>query len=317
MIKLLQFSGRPSLAKIFIRKTSDETQDALTPKKLKMINYCFYGASVVIGGACVLGYYLEKTIKATDLVVHPQKLDWFHNQSFWHGYDVKAVRRGYQVYKQVCAACHSIMLYEYRHFVNTIMTEEEAKAEAAMEMIEDGPNDNGEMFMRPRRLTDQLPKAYKSEVHAKLANNMAVPPDMMLITLARHGGEDYIFHLLTGYQEAPQGVQLGQGQAYNPYFPNGSVLSMAQQLFDDMLTYDDGTPATQSQMAKDVTNFLKYLAEPDLELRKKMALKVMTMGIPLSFLLLYYKRFIASTWKSQKVLFRRIKGRDESVAPKR
>lgn len=159
---------------------------------------------------------------------------------------------------------------------------------------------------------------------AKLANNMAIPPDMALISLARHGGEvnlllfcvflqlnvflqNYIFNLLTGYQEAPAGILVEEGQAYNPYFPNGGVLSMAQQLFDDMLEYKDGkvyferiffdksshpqeipkdfwnyyladhfsgTPATQSQLAKDVATFLAFLADPELDDRKRWAFKV-------------------------------------------
>lgn len=294
-----------------LRLYSTESADALNPRKSKLMKLLFGAGAALVGGTIVLGYKLEQTgVKATDLVVHSHKMPWFHAESIWHGYDVRSVRRGYQVYKQVCAACHSLDMYAYRHFVGQIMTEDEAKAEAAEIMVEDGPNDAGLMFTRPGRLNDQLPKPYKNEVQAKLANNMAIPPPLMLITLARHGGEDYLFHLLTGYQEAPAGIELAAGQAYNPYFPNGSVLSMAQQLYDDMLTYEDGTPATMSQMAKDVSTFLKYLAEPELPDRKKMAIKLAILTIPLSFLLLYYKRFMFSTWKTQKFIFRKVKGRE-------
>uniref|UniRef100_A0A915JPE4 Uncharacterized protein n=1 Tax=Romanomermis culicivorax TaxID=13658 RepID=A0A915JPE4_ROMCU len=155
MSKFLQFFGSRSS---FLRKNGQNSikflsTDLTDEKTLKMMRKLKIGATIVgviCGGASIFGYYLEKTIcKASDLVVHPLEVPFFHKQSIWHGYDVKAVRRGYQVYKQVCQACHSVMIYEYRHFVNQIMTEDEARAEAAEMTVEDGPNDNGEYFTRP------------------------------------------------------------------------------------------------------------------------------------------------------------------------
>lgn len=319
MLRILKIPTR-NPSRLILRELSSETEAELlgvTPKKLSWMKKMFCGTMAVGTGVVAYGYYLERTVhdaKAEDLVAHPHQMPWFHVESVWHGYDIRSVRRGYQVYKQVCAACHNIEVYKYRHFVGRIFTEKEAKAEAADTMVEDGPNEEGKMFMRPGILNDEMPRPYANEMQAKLANNMAIPPPLEYIALARHGGEEYLFHLLTSYYEAPAGITVAAGQAYNPYFPNGSVLSMAQQLYDDMITYEDGTPATQSQMAKDVTNFLSFIAKPYQDERKKSAIKLFFTTVPLFFILLYYKRFIFTSLKSQKFLFRSIKGRE---APKK
>ena len=134
-----------------------------------------------------------------------------------------SIRRGYEVYKQVCAACHSMKYVAYRELVGVSHTKEEAAAEAAQIQVQDGPDENGKMFMRGGKLYDTFPSPYPNEEAAKKANNGAAPPDLSLIVLARHGNEDYIFSLLTGFREAPAGVKPPNGTHFNPYFPGGSL----------------------------------------------------------------------------------------------
>lgn len=253
-------------------------------------------------------YALERSVAASGVELHPPTLPWSHS-GFFDSLDYASVRRGYQVYKQVCAACHSMDQIYFRHFVNVFLTEEEAKAEAAEYEIADVDQDTGKPIMRPRKLFDKLPRPYDNDIAAKVANNNALPPDMSWISRGRHGGENYIFALLTSYMDPPEGVALGEGQAYNPYF-SGGVLSMAQQLFDDMLEYKDGTPATQSQMAKDVATFLCWVAEPEQDTRKRILVKSIVLLPIISFIVIYYKRYIWTTMKSERFIFRNLRGRE-------
>jgi ubiquinol-cytochrome c reductase cytochrome c1 subunit len=192
----------------------------------------------------------------------------------------------------------------YREMVGVIFTEDEAKAEAAEIMVKDGPDEEGNYFERPGKLSDRLPNPYENEEAAKAANNGALPPDLSYIVKARHGGEDYIFSLLTGYCDPPAGFNLQEGQYFNPYFLGGAI-SMAQALYNEIIEYEDGTPATQSQCAKDVCTFLRWTAEPEHDIRKRYAVKFLAlMGIiiPLVF---YYKRFKWSVIKSRKITFKK------------
>jgi len=272
--------------------------------KSKML-WATLGAAAASGVGLL--YALERSVSASGIELHPPKLPWSHS-GFFDSLDYASVRRGYQVYKQVCAACHSMDQIYYRHFTNVFLTEEEAKAEAAETEIADVDQDTGKPIMRPRKLFDKLPRPYENDIQAKVANNNALPPDMSWINRARHGGENYIFMLLTSYMDPPAGVVLGEGQAYNPYF-SGGVLSMAQQLFDEMLEYPDGTPATQSQMAKDVATFLTWVAEPEQDTRKRILLKSLVLTPLIAVVLLYYKRYFWSTIKSERFIFRNIRGR--------
>lgn len=264
------------------------------------------GAAAASGIGLV--YALERSVSASGAELHPPDMPWSH-RGWIDSLDYASVRRGYQVYKQVCAACHSMDQIYFRHFVNIFLTEEEAKEEAAEYEIADVDQDSGKNIMRPRKLFDKLPRPYENDIQAKVANNNALPPDMSWITRARHGNESYIFALLTGYTDPPEGVELGEGQAYNPYFAGG-VISMAQQLFDDMLDYKDGTPATQSQMAKDVSTFLTWVAEPEQDTRKRMALKSLILLPIVTVIVLYYKRYFWSGIKSERHIFRTLRGRE-------
>jgi len=257
-------------------------------------------AGAATAGGAGLAVALNQAVYASELTLHPPKLPWSHNGMF-ASFDHASIRRGYEVYKQVCAACHSMKYLHYRNLVGVSHTEAEAKAEAAEVMVRDGPDEEGNMFERPGKLADQFPAPYVNDEAARAANNGALPPDLSYITLARHGGADYLFALLTGYvEEPPAGVSLGENQHYNPYFPGGSI-GMAQALYNEIIEYSDGTPATLTQLAKDVSTFLNWASEPEHDQRKRMAVKAM-MVFPVLMLGFYYvKRHKWSVIKSRKL----------------
>ncbi|KAL2935972.1 Cytochrome c1-1 heme protein mitochondrial [Bienertia sinuspersici] len=171
---------------------------------------------------------------------------WPHS-GILSSYDHASIRRGHQVYQQVCASCHSMSLVSYRDLVGVAYTEEETKAMAAEIEVADGPNDEGEMFTRPGKLSDRFPEPYPNEAAARFANGGAYPPDLSLITKARHNGQSYVFALLTGYRDPPAGVSIREGLHYNPYFPGGAI-AMPKMLNDGAVEYEDGTVATEAQM---------------------------------------------------------------------
>jgi len=267
--------------------------------KMKKVAVAAVGAA--LGGAAAVGFALNQTVKAS-VQLHPHQLPWTHN-GLIDSLDHSSIRRGYEVYKQVCAACHSMQYMAYRNLIGVTHTEDEAKAEAEDIMVTDGPNDEGEMFQRPGKLSDYFPAPYANDEAARAANNGALPPDLTYITSARHGGEDYLFHLLTGYCDPPAGVKLADGQYYNPYFPGGAI-SMAQALYNEIIEYEDGTPATQSQLAKDVATFLKWSAEPEHDTRKLMIIKTLMIFSVLISTAYYMKRRSWSSLKSRKLVFR-------------
>jgi ubiquinol-cytochrome c reductase cytochrome c1 subunit len=225
---------------------------------------------------------------------------WSH-EGMLDSYDHAAIRRGFQVYQQVCAACHSLQYIHYRDLVGVCYSEEEAKAMAADVEVADGPNDEGEMFERPGRLSDPLPSPYTNEQAARYANGGAYPPDLSLITTARPNGQNYLFSLLLGYKEPPAGVSVREGLYYNPYFPGGAI-AMPRMLADGGVEYDDGTPSNSSQQAKDVTTFLAWAASPEQDERKLMGVKAITViGIMWAFAV-YQKRLRWSVLKSRKIV---------------
>ena len=195
--------------------------------------------------------------------------DWTGYGAFV-GYDWPAIRRGRQVYTEVFAPCHSLTSLTFNHF-QAFMTKEEIRALAETYEITDPEPDRGTgaYIVRKGRSTDPLPKPFPNQAAAAASNNGAVPPDLRLATYSFEGGEDYIFSLLTGYKwgeymEIPPWLNIKPGQFFNPYF-KGCVLSMPPPLSDGLLDYEDGTPATVSQMAKDVVSFLKWVSDPDHE----------------------------------------------------
>jgi ubiquinol-cytochrome c reductase cytochrome c1 subunit len=259
-------------------------------------------AGAATAGAVGLGVALQAAVFAGELELHPPQLPWSHN-GYFQALDHASIRRGYVVYKQVCAACHSMNYMYYRNLIDVCFTEDEAKAEAEEIMVTDGPDDEGNMFERPGKLSDRFPNPYANDEAAKAANNGALPPDLSFIVNARHGGEDYLFFLLTGYCDPPAGIELREGLHYNPYFPGGAI-GMAQQLFPESVEYEDGTPATVSQMAKDVATFLRFACEPEHDQRKRMGMKAMMIFSLLTAVAYYLKRHRWSVLKSRAVAFK-------------
>ncbi len=198
--------------------------------------------------------------------------DWPFSGIFGH-YDRGAMQRGFQVYREVCSGCHSLRLIAFRNLEALGYGEDEIKAIAAEYTVEDGPDDEGEMFERPGLPADRIPSPFANSKAAAAANNGAVPPDLSLMIKARNGGADYLHALLTGYSDPPDDVELLDVQSYNLYFP-GNLIAMAPPLEVDAVEYADGTPATVEQMASDVANFLAWTAEPEMEDRKRMGIKV-------------------------------------------
>jgi len=204
-------------------------------------------------------------------------------------YDQAALKRGFEVYRQVCSNCHAMHLLAYRDLEAIGYTADEVKEIAASVQVTDGPNDAGEMFERPGRASDRFHSPFPNDAAARAANNGALPPDQSLIAKARVGGPDYIYALMTGYVDPPAGFKLQDGMNYNEYFP-GHQIAMPAPLADGAVTYADGTKATLDQEAKDVANFLMWAAEPKLDARKHTGVKVMLFLIVLSLLLYAVKR---------------------------
>lgn len=189
-------------------------------------------------------------------------------------YDRASLQRGFQVYTQVCSACHSMDLLSYRNLTALGYTADEVKAIAASHTVHDGPNDEGEMFDRPGLPSDRFVGPFPNKKAAAAANNGALPPDLSLIAKARHGGASYIYGILTGYEEPPAGKTLLSSQHWNKYMP-GNVIAMPPPLTTEgQVAYEDGSPQTVDQYAKDVASFLTWAAEPHMEDRKRIGLKV-------------------------------------------
>lgn len=243
-----------------------------------------------------------RTVLADDEALHPPHIAWPHSGPL-QSFDAASIRRGYEVYKNVCASCHSLNRIAYRNLVGVCFTEDEVKEMAEDLEVDDGPNDEGLMFTRPGRLTDYFPAPYPNEEAARYANNGALPPDLSLISKARHGGENYLWALLTGYRDAPAGINVREGLYYNPYFPGGQI-AMARALYDGAVEYEDGTEATTSQMAKDVATFLAWAAEPEHDMRKKMGMEWMAVMTMVAVGMLYMKRFKWSLYKSRRIEFK-------------
>ncbi|RCW28217.1 ubiquinol-cytochrome c reductase cytochrome c1 subunit [Ciceribacter lividus] len=225
-------------------------------------------------------------------IFKPKNVEWTFAGPFGK-YDKGQLQRGLKVYKEVCSACHSMSLVSFRTLEHLGYSEEQVKAFAGEYEVQDGPNADGEMYTRKAVPSDYFPSPFPNKEAAAAANGGAAPPDMSLLAKARgiergfptfifdiftqyqEGGPDYIYSLLTGYQAAPEGVEVAEGTNFNPYFAGASALKMAPPLSDGQVTYDDGSPETLDQYAKDVAAFLMWAAEPHLEERKHTGFMVM------------------------------------------
>lgn len=259
-------------------------------------------AGITASGLLYSESLTANAMTAAEHGLHSPEFDWPQNGPF-ETFDHASIRRGYQVYREVCAACHSLDRVAWRTLVGVSHTNSEVKEMAEEFEYDDEPDDNGNPKKRPGKLADYIPGPYPNEQAARAANQGALPPDLSLIVKARHGGSDYIFSLLTGYPEdAPDGVTLPVGANYNPYFPGGSI-AMARVLFDDLVEYEDGTPATTSQMAKDVTQFLNWCSEPEHDERKRQGLKAIIILSSLYLLSVWVKKFKWAGIKTRKFTF--------------
>ncbi|MBX3580339.1 MAG: cytochrome c1 [Rhizobiaceae bacterium] len=245
-------------------------------------------------------------------IMHPTEEDWSFAGPFGT-YDRVQLQRGLKVYKEVCSACHSMELVAFRTLSDLGYSEAQIKALAAEYTVTDGPNADGDMFDRPAIPSDHFPSPYANSAAAAASNNGAAPPDFSLIAKARgvtrgfptfvfdiftqyaEGGPDYIHSLLTGYDHVPPAnLQIAEGTHYNPFFIGGPSLAMAKPLSDGQVTYDDGSPETVDQYARDVSAFLMWAAEPHMEARKKTGFSVLVFLVIFAGLVYATKRRVWS-----------------------
>lgn len=215
--------------------------------------------------------------------LHPKKVDWSFNGPFGH-YDKQQLQRGFQVFKEVCSACHSLKFVAFRDLEALGYNEAEIKAVAKGWAIKTPSIDpaTGEASSREPVPADKFPKPFANNVAAAAANNNAIPPDLSLMTKARHDGSNYVYSLLTGYQPQPADllkrfpdVKTPDGLHYNPYFANLNLAMAPPLTAEGQVTYADGTKASVDQMAKDVSAFLTWTAEPKMENRKSAGIAVL------------------------------------------
>ena len=242
------------------------------------------------------GIYQANSAEKVELL----KTDWSFKGLFGK-FDRGSLQRGYQVYTEVCASCHSMKYVSYRNLAEPggpEFTKEQVKAMASNFEVVDGPNSDGEMFTRSAKLSDKFVKPYENVKAAQAANGGAYPPDMSVLAKARSGGVDYIYSLLLGYEDPPAGVMLDDGVYYNKYM-YGNNIKMAEPLSDGLVEYSDGTIASKEQMTKDVTTFLMWAAEPHLESRHRMGFKAILYLIILTILVYFSMKKIWSRIESE------------------
>ena len=217
-------------------------------------------------------------------------------KGFFGTFDRASLQRGYQVYSEVCSACHSIKYLSYRNLSEPggpEFSEQQAKIIASQFEVTDGPNSDGDMYNRPARLSDNFVEPYANEQAARALNGGAYPPDMSVLVKARKGGANYIYSVLLGYDEVPPDIVLDDGVYYNTYM-SGNKIKMANPLSEGLVEYSDGTSATEEQMAKDVVTFLAWAAEPHLEARHKIGFRAILYLIIITILVYFSMKKIWS-----------------------
>ena len=251
-----------------------------------------------LGSSLLLGLLAPACAFAADAIdtkrLSPKSVDFSFEGPFGT-YDRGALQRGYQVYKEVCAACHAVNHLAFHNLDEAggpEFTEAQAKALAAAAHVPAGPNDKGETaddkgtpLMRPATLADHFPNPFPNEQAARANNGSALPPDLSMVVKAREGGPQYVYSILTGFGGTPpHGFKVTDGKYYNPYF-EGWNISMPPPLKDNSVTYSDGTKATLDQEARDVVTFLTWAGEPKMEERKRLGFGVMIFLIGLAGIL--------------------------------
>ena len=251
----------------------------------------------VLAIALLLLPALPGSARAAGEAAPPPDISWSFDGPFGT-FDRSALRRGLQVYEQVCAACHSLQYLHYRDLSRPggpEFTKEEVEAIAAAYIVEDGPDEFGDLFERAALPRDRFVSPFPNDQAARAANGGALPPDFSLIVNARPNGANYLYGLLTGYADAPAGMEMTDVQHYNPMM-SGGLIAMAPPLVDDLVEYADGTPANVENMARDITQFLAWAANPHLEERKRTGFQVL-IWIAILVGLLYFAT--KRTWKSR------------------
>ena len=247
----------------------------------------------------VLSFLLIITLRPLQSaeMVDPIKVDWSF-KGLIGTFDRASLQRGFQVYKEVCAGCHGMRLISYRNLAALGYNQNELKAIASQFEITDGPNDDGEFFTRPGRPSDKFASPYPNKKAAIAANGGAYPPDLSLIIKARPNGANYLHALLSGYVEPPKNMKVPEGMYYNKFY-SGNLIAMPQPLYEDGIEYLDGTKASSDQMAIDVTTFLAWASEPELEERKQLGITVILFLIVFSILSYFSMRQIWAPIKNK------------------
>ena len=263
-------------------------------------------ALVLAGSLLGLAVIAQPALAADEHSPAPPRVKWSFSGPFGK-YDRAQLQRGLKVYREVCAVCHGLKYVAFRNLADLGYSEGQIKAIASEYKIQDGPNDQGDMFEREGRPADHFPTPWPNENAARARYN-GVPPDMSVLAKARgyergfpwfifdmftqfqEHGVDYIHALMTGYKEKPPaGFTLPQGSFYNEYFP-GHAIAMPPPLSDKRIDYTDGSPTTVDQFSKDVSAFMMWAAEPHMEARKRIGFQVMIFLLVLAGLLYFTKK---------------------------
>ncbi len=234
------------------------------------------GCVIVMAGALALGAGVAAphVARAADEPALPH-MKWSWQKNFGLGtIDRASAQRGFQVYNEVCSACHSMKYMAYRNLEGIGLTEAQIKAVAATKTVPGAPDDEGKPTTRPALPSDHFADPFPNDNAARAANNGALPPDQSLLLSAREGHADYIYALVgKGYVDAPAGVKVPDGLYYNTYFP-GHFIHMPPPLADGSVTYADGTKASVAQEAHDVATFLYFASYPENDQRKHLGVRV-------------------------------------------
>jgi ubiquinol-cytochrome c reductase cytochrome c1 subunit len=224
----------------------------------------------------------------------PAKQDWSFYGAFG-SFDRAALQRGFEIYRQVCSACHSMNLLAYHDLSGIGYSEADIKAIAASVMVSD-IDDTGQPADRPGRGSDIFKAPFPNEKAAQAANNGALPKDLSVIVKGREYGPDYVYGLLTGFKDPPADMKMADNMYYNVQFP-GHQVAMPPPLSDDVVQYADGTKATLAQEAHDVVTFLSWAADPHLEERHRIGARVIIFLVVLSIVMYLVKRKVWSKTK--------------------
>jgi len=271
---------------------------------MRVLHFALAGA-LAIGGA--------GAAFAAEQAERPERQSWSFSGPFGK-FDRAQLQRGFQVYKDVCATCHGLKYVAFRNLAQPGgpgFSEAQARVIAGEYQITDGPDDTGEMFQRPGRLSDYFPNPAPNDQALRSRFGGALPPDLSIITKARsyesglligltdffrqyqEHGADYVTALLNGYENPPAGTKIGPGQSWNKYFP-GHIIAMVKPLQDGQVPYTDGSPQTVMQYSRDVSAFLAWAAEPSLEQRKRIGFQVILFLIVFAGLMYFTKKKVWS-----------------------